>query len=204
MKIGKKVLRKIYYLLQNAANEIEDEELYHRLGRRGKNSYIRRPSIIHQPEQLFIGDNVIIDPSCAVQCVNYANKVKPKIVLGNNVGFRRGTAVVAANDIVFEDNVSVARNVYISNANHTMEVDDDLCYGDQPVEGGRILIKKGAWIGNGSTILGGHTELVIGEKSIVGAGSIVKKNVPDYTIVAGNPAKVIKQWDFELREWKRV
>ena len=203
MKIVKKILRKIYYLLQNAANELEDEELYRRLGGRGKNSYIRHPNVIRQPEQLFMGDNVTIDPSCAVQCVNYEDKVKPKIVLGNNVGFRRGTVVVAANDIVFEDGVSVARNVYISNANHSMEV-DGVEYGDQPVTGGRILIKEGAWIGNGSTILGGQAELVIGQKSIVGAGSIVKKSVPDYTIVAGNPAKVIKQWDFELKEWKRV
>lgn len=203
MKIGKKILRKIYYLLQNAANELEDEELYRRLGGRGENSYIRRPNVIRQPEQVFIGDNVTIDPSCAVQCVNYGDKVKPKIVLGNNVGFRRGTVVVAANDIVFENGVSVARNVYISNANHAMEV-DGVEYGDQPVTGGRILIKEGAWIGNGSTILGGQAELVIGQKSIVGAGSIVKKSVPDYTIVAGNPAKVIKQWDFELKEWKRV
>ena len=203
MKIVKKILRKIYYLLQNAANELEDEELYRRLGGRGKNSYIRHPNVIRQPEQVFMGDNVTIDPSCAVQCVNYEDKVKPKIVLGNNVGFRRGTVVVAANDIVFEDGVSVARNVYISNANHSMEV-DGVEYGDQPVTGGRILIKEGAWIGNGSTILGGQAELVIGQKSIVGAGSIVKKSVPDYTIVAGNPAKVIKQWDFELKEWKRV
>ena len=53
-----------------------------------------------------------------------------------------------------------------------------------------IHIKEGAWIGSGSIILGNVT---IGKFSVVGAGSVVTKDVPDYTIVAGNPAKKIKK-----------
>lgn len=53
-----------------------------------------------------------------------------------------------------------------------------------------ILIKKGAWIGSGSIILGGVT---IGEDAVVAAGSVVTKDVPDRTIVAGNPAKMLKE-----------
>lgn len=53
-----------------------------------------------------------------------------------------------------------------------------------------ILIKKGAWIGSGSIILGGVT---IGEDAAVAAGSVVTKDVPDRTIVAGNPAKMLKE-----------
>jgi UDP-2-acetamido-3-amino-2,3-dideoxy-glucuronate N-acetyltransferase len=53
----------------------------------------------------------------------------------------------------------------------------------------KTLVKKNASIGSGATILGGIT---IGEESIVGAGSVVTKNVPARTIVAGNPAKVIR------------
>jgi acetyltransferase-like isoleucine patch superfamily enzyme len=52
-----------------------------------------------------------------------------------------------------------------------------------------ILIKKGAWIGSGAIILGGIT---VGENAVVGAGSIVTKDVPDNAIVARNPAKLIK------------
>lgn len=52
-----------------------------------------------------------------------------------------------------------------------------------------IHIKEGAWIGSGAIILGG---VIVGEHSVVGAGSIVNKDVPDYAIVGGNPAKVIK------------
>jgi len=56
----------------------------------------------------------------------------------------------------------------------------------------RYILKKRAWIGINSTILPGVT---IGENSIVGAGSVVTKDVPDNTIVAGNPAKFIKRID---------
>lgn len=52
-----------------------------------------------------------------------------------------------------------------------------------------IHIKKGAWIASGSIVLAGVT---IGENSVVGAGSVVKHSVPDYAVVAGNPAKIVK------------
>jgi acetyltransferase-like isoleucine patch superfamily enzyme len=60
----------------------------------------------------------------------------------------------------------------------------------------RTLVKKGASIGSGATIL---SNVVIGEHSIVGAGSVVTKNVPPNTIVAGNPARVLRQISTESR-----
>jgi acetyltransferase-like isoleucine patch superfamily enzyme len=60
----------------------------------------------------------------------------------------------------------------------------------------RTLVKKGASIGSGSTIL---SNVVIGENAIVGAGSVVTKDVPANTIVAGNPAKVLRTIPDELR-----
>jgi acetyltransferase-like isoleucine patch superfamily enzyme len=53
-----------------------------------------------------------------------------------------------------------------------------------------ILVKKGASIGSGSTIL---SNVVIGENALVGAGSVVTKNVPSDTIAAGNPAKILRK-----------
>ena len=57
-----------------------------------------------------------------------------------------------------------------------------------------ILIKKGAWIGAGSTILPG---ICIGEHAIVGAASVVTKDVPDCAVVVGNPEKVVKMLEVE-------
>lgn len=62
------------------------------------------------------------------------------------------------------------------------------------------VIKDGAFIGMGSIILGGVT---VGENSIVGAGSVVTCDVPDYTLVSGNPAKILKRFNVESSVWER-
>ena len=63
-----------------------------------------------------------------------------------------------------------------------------------------VRIGEGCWIGERVCILPGIT---IGKKCVVGAGSIVTKNIPDYCMVAGSPAKVIKVYDFEKHAWIR-
>ena len=62
----------------------------------------------------------------------------------------------------------------------------------------KVLLENGVWIGNSTIILPGVT---IGEKSIIGAGSVVTKSIPPYCIAAGNPAKVIKKYDFNTKMW---
>lgn len=60
-----------------------------------------------------------------------------------------------------------------------------------------VLIRKGAWIGAGATMLPG---ISIGKHAIVGAAAVVTKDVPDYAIVVGNPAKVVKTLDADKFE----
>ena len=64
-----------------------------------------------------------------------------------------------------------------------------------------VIIKDGVWIGNNAIILG---NVVIGEKAIIAAGAVVTHNVPPYTIVAGNPAHIIKVYNHDLGKWTRI
>ena len=64
---------------------------------------------------------------------------------------------------------------------------------------GGVTIENGVWIGNNVIIL---PNVTIGEKSIVGAGSVVTKSIPAYSVAVGNPAHVIKHFDFEANIWK--
>jgi acetyltransferase-like isoleucine patch superfamily enzyme len=92
--------------------------------------------------------------------------------------------------VTIEDNVFIGHNVAFINDSFpraTTPEGDLKSEKDWHVE--KTLVKRGASIGSGSTIL---SKIVIGENSIVGAGSVVTKDVPPNTIVAGNPAKILR------------
>jgi acetyltransferase-like isoleucine patch superfamily enzyme len=93
--------------------------------------------------------------------------------------------------VIIEDNVFVGHNVTFINdpyprattENGNLQTEDDwVCI--------PTLIKKGASIGSGATLLSGIT---VGENAVIGAGSVVTKDVPPNTIVAGNPARVLRR-----------
>lgn len=108
-----------------------------------------------------------------------------KLKIGNNVYINSNCLAMARGGITIEDDVLLAANVQLLSNNHD-EYDRNvlLC---KPIH-----IKKGAWIGAGASILPGVT---IGEYAIVGAGAIVTKDVGDYEVAVGVPAKVVKTLD---------
>lgn len=122
----------------------------------------------------------------AVTCSN--------ISIGDYVVIRPSTMLFATKDatIEIEDNVLIGSGVHIYVSNHLFsnpEV-DIIHQGHTP--GKSVTLKKGCWVGANSILLPGVT---IGENAVVGAGSIVTKDVPPRSVAVGNPAKVIKQID---------
>ncbi len=109
------------------------------------------------------------------------------LVVGDNVFINSNCLAMARGGITIEDDVMLAANVQLLSNNH-----DE--YNRNVLLCKPILIKKGAWIGAGVSILPGVT---IGEYAIVGAGAIVTKDVGDYEVAVGVPAKVVKTLDKE-------
>lgn len=105
--------------------------------------------------------------------------------IGNNVFINSNSLLMARGGITIEDDVMMAANVQLLSNNH-----DE--YDRQILTCKPIHIKKGAWIGAGASILPG---VIIGEYAIVGAGAIVTRNVGDYEVAVGVPAKVVKTLD---------
>lgn len=108
-----------------------------------------------------------------------------KMKMGKNVFINSNLLAMARGGITIEDDVQISGNVSLLTNNH--DPYDRMILPCKP-----ILIKKGAWIGANVVILRG---ISIGKHSIVGAGSVVTKDVPDYAVVVGNPAKVVKMLD---------
>lgn len=106
-----------------------------------------------------------------------------KVKIGKDVTIMYNCLMMAAGTITIEDGVLVAANVQLISNNHDLH--DRKILTCKPVR-----LKKNCWIGAGATILPGVT---VGENAVVGAGSVVTKDVEDNTVVAGNPARVIKR-----------
>ena len=108
-----------------------------------------------------------------------------RIIIGKNVSIMFNVLAMARGGITIEDDVNIAANTQLITNNH--DPYDRAVLTCKPIH-----IKKGAWIGAGSTILPGVT---IGKYAIVGACSVVTRDVGDYEVVVGNPAKAIKSLD---------
>ena len=110
---------------------------------------------------------------------DFGNRVK----FGKNVFINHSAILSASGGIEFEDGVSIAPGCRIATINHDFnERHTKYTYG-------KVTIKKNAWLGMGVTVCPGVT---IGEYAVVAAGAVVTKDVPDYAVVGGVPAKVIK------------
>ena len=109
--------------------------------------------------------------------------IRPHMVkIGKNVVVMPGCLMMSAGGITIEDGALIAANVQLISNNHDL-------YERQIITCKPVHIGKNAWIGAGATILPGVT---IGDNAVVGAASVVTKDVEPDTIVAGNPARFIK------------
>lgn len=114
------------------------------------------------------------------------------ISLGANVVIRPTTMLFAEEfgSITIEDNAMIGSGVHFYVSNHRFERCDVPLIEQGNTQAESIRVKNGAWIGANSIILPGVT---IGRNSVVGAGAIVTKSIPDYCIAVGSPARIIKK-----------
>ena len=109
-----------------------------------------------------------------------------RVTFGKGVFINHSAILSASGGIEFQDGVSVAPGVRIATINHDFNNRHTI------YTYGKVVIKKNAWIGMNATICPGVT---IGKNSVVAAGAVVTKDVPDNAVVGGVPAKIIKMLD---------
>ena len=108
--------------------------------------------------------------------------------------------IYATKSIIIEENVLTADKVYISDNLHGY-ADVTTPIKNQPVIQNReVVIGAGSWLGENVCVLGAK----IGKQCVVGANSVVTKDVPDYSVVVGIPAKIIKRYCFDSKTWRKT
>jgi len=165
----------------------------------GRNFEVKGTRFVHCEGSVILGDN------CKILCWNSYNGKKfiisPNVELGTGLHVTRGLTIQCARKVVIGKDVLVASDVFIIDYDHGLDPDPDSYLENDLVMSDGVIIQEGVWIGNNVIILGGVT---IGKKAVIGAGSIVTHDVPAYTIVGGNPARVIKRYNFKKRCWEKV
>lgn len=169
----------------------------------GKNSLICPPFQSFNIKEMQVGNNTCISEHCWIQCIDsYQGKnFSPNLNIGNNVHIGRFAHIIACDNIKIGNSVVIAERVYISDNFHGFE-NINMPIMQQPLkQPGPVIIEDEAWIGNGACIL---PNVTIGKHAIIGSNAVVTKNIPPYSVAAGVPAKVIKQYNPKTETWEKV
>lgn len=192
------MLLKIFNIFVYKYIQLKEKQIREAFGHIGDNSVVYYPTMLKEPQEISIDDNVTICKEARLQVVKGKDGVTPSIKIGRGsyIGFR--FTILAGGDVSLGENVLIASDVTIVSHDHGMNPESDLPYMDQELISSPVKIGNNVWIGDKVVITSGVT---IGDGAIVGASAVVTKDIPAYSIAVGNPARVIKEYDFGQHEW---
>ena len=168
----------------------------------GRGSAIFRPLLLSHVRHASIGERVLIRQGARIELIVTDDDAPPKLSIGNDVNIEQNVHIVCGSSIEIEDNVTITGGCGIVDVEHPYEnVNDPVSIGRRlRMRGNRVVIGEGSFIGFNSMIL---PNVVIGCHSVVGSHSVVTRDVPDYCVVAGNPARIIRRYKQQTQTWER-
>jgi serine acetyltransferase len=129
------------------------------------------------------------------------DRKEPVIVIDDNCVLHWRTLIGAKNRVHLERDVLIAQDVLIVDQNHAYE-DTTLPIGDQGfTKGGTIRIGQGSFIAHGASVICSRGDLVLGRNCFVAAHAVVTRSAPPYSVLSGNPAMIVRQFDPIKQAW---
>jgi acetyltransferase-like isoleucine patch superfamily enzyme len=167
-------------------------------GKIGHLSYIGKPVFVSGAKRVFLSNRVRIFPGARLEVIDTTSAIK----IAQNVSIGQNLHIIAGGDTALEvgKNTTISANVFISNVDHSYS-QVGIHVMDQEHIMRTTQIGENCFIGYGSAILPGT---VLGKHCIVGANSVVRGVFPDYCVLTGNPAQIIKIYDAHEKIWKKV
>lgn len=167
---------------------------------------IRRPAYIRGSQYIDYGNHLTTGVAVRLDAFESQFDIGPTLIFGNNVQLNDYVHIGATQEVRIGDNVLIASKVFISDHGHGgygLGVNDspDMMPIQRPLISSPVIIENNVWIGELVSILPGVT---IGYGSVIGAGSVVTKDIPKKSVAVGNPAKVIRSYNDITKTWEKV
>ena len=150
-------------------------------------------------EQMQFGEHVSLMPYSMLVCLRKNSHLE----IGENTEIGMFSRIGCQTKVVLGKNVLTGPGIFIADYNHAYEdVKTPIIFqGNTRSFTDEVIIQDDCWIGANVVIVG---TVHIGKHCVIGANSVVTKDVPDYSVVAGNPAKILKQYNPNTKLWERI
>ncbi len=162
----------------------------------GNMSYIGKPLYIEGKRKISVGNRTRIFPGIRMEAIKNGS-----IVIGSNTVMEQNVHIISMDsELTIGNDVTIAPNVFITNVNHDYkDIEKSVMNQGHIVK--ETVIGDGCFIGYGAAIQAGT---ILGKHCIVGTNAVVRGTFPDYSVIVGVPARVIKQYDEKTKTWKKV
>lgn len=167
----------------------------------GAKSVIKKPMFL-TPEYISVGNACYIWNDARIEAItSYANdSFNPHIILEDGVSFEQRCHITVADKLVIGKNTISSFDVMITDIDHEYE-NLDLPVGLQPLKVTKTYIGENCFIGSGAKIQAGT---ILGRHCVVGTNAVVRGTFPDYCVIVGVPARIVKRYDEVSRKWKKT
>lgn len=167
---------------------------------------IRWPFILRGRKYIDFGYNLTTGYWCRFEVFPYDNDNGKRLIFGNNIQINDFVHISALHKVEIGDGCLFASHVYISDNSHGYygggnASSPEIAPDHRPYYIAPVKIGKNCWLGEGVIVLPGVT---IGDGCVIGAHSVVNKDIPSASIAVGSPARVVKKYSFELKKWLSI
>jgi len=166
----------------------------------GNRTIVQSTLKIEHGENIRIGNRVLIGYKSWLAASPQTGAASCQLEIKDGCSIGNFNHIYATKSVIIHQNVLTADKVYISDNLHGYQDITLPILQQKIVQNGVVEIGDGCWIGENACILG----VKIGRNSVVGANSVVTKDIPDYSVVVGAPAKIIKRYCSESGQWKKT
>lgn len=168
----------------------------------GRKAFIKKPLFLKNVSCISIGNNVFIRDHARIECITQKeNQIfTPHLIIEDGVSIEQRCHITAADTLVIGKNTLISFDVSIQDTDHEYE-DLSLSIRNQPLQVKKTSIGENCFIGSGAKIQAGT---ILGKHCVIGANAVVRGIFPDYAVIVGVPAKIVKRYDENNKQWRKT